>query len=469
MAKLNLVVFAVLASLPLMAQTDTTPPQGTERNEPAPAVSGPMLGSSTEPEPEDIPIEEHVVPVPTIVAGFAPALSFSSKTERSNILSGGLTLGANYDDNAFISSGNSSGNWSYSIFPHIDIQKTTSRTRLDLGYAVGLTVNQDLPSQNQGSHDLGLSLLYRLSPHVNLIVNDRFTKTSGIFSQYDSTAAPQGGSSGGPMSNVPLPIVNQLGNAANAELGYQFSAADAVGFSGGYAFTNYSDAPVGTQLLDNRSTQAAGFYTHRLTPRNWAGVSYRFQKLTFNEGTGETDTHAILLFDTFSLPAKMSISLFAGPEYTDSVPPSIGLPSTASVRQWSPAGGASLSVTGSQTALSVSFTRRITNGGGYQGATESTSVDGGVRYRLSPRWTVSAGGGYSINDSVTLTSGVPPSITSSFVNCGVEKKFGENLTVNAGYSHEFLKGQDILLPDQTQQRNRLILSLSYGFSRPLGR
>src|SRR5689334_4928584 len=112
MAKLNLVVFAVLASLPLMAQTDTTPPQSTERNEPAPAMSGPMLGTSTEPETEEIPIEEHVVPVPMIVAGFAPALSFSSKTERSNILSGGLTLGANYDDNAFISSGNASGNWS---------------------------------------------------------------------------------------------------------------------------------------------------------------------------------------------------------------------------------------------------------------------------------------------------------------------------------------------------------------------
>lgn len=470
MVKLTLLVVTVLASLPLMAQTDTTPSQGTERNEPAPAVSAPVLGSSSEPEPEDIPIEEHVVPVPAIVAGFAPALSFSSKTERSNILSGGITLGANYDDNALISSGSARGNWSYSVFPNIDIQKTTGRTRLDFAYSAGLTVNQELASQNQGSHNLDLSFLYRLSPHVNFIVNDRFAKTSGIFSQYDSTAEPQNGpASGAGFSNVPLPVANQLSNAANAQLGYQFSAEDALGFSGGYSFTNFSDAPASTLLLDNRSSQAAGFYTHRLTPRNWVGISYRFQRLTFGEGSGETNTHSVLLFHTFTLPSKLSISLFGGPEYTDSIPSTLTSPISGFVTQWSPSGGASVNFTGTKTAISVSFTHRTSDGAGYQGAVEATTIDAGLRRRLGPRWTVAAGGGYAKNDSITVVTGVPPSIRSAFINTGLERKFGEHLTVHAGYSHEFLKGQDIAFPDQVQHRNRVIFSLSYAFSRPLGR
>jgi hypothetical protein len=468
MAKLNLLVVAVLASLPLLAQTDTAPPQGTERNEPAPAVSGPMLGSSAEPEPEESPLEEHVVPLPPIVSGFAPTLSFSSKTERSNVISGGVAIGANYDDNALISGTTGKQNWSYSVFPSIDIQKTTSRTRLDLDYSVGLTINQELMSQNQASHALNLELLYRLSPHVNFIVDDRFSKTSGIFSQYDSTAAPQSGSSGG-LSNLPLPVVNQLGNATNAEVGYQFSAEDALGFSGGYRFNHFSDVPTTTSLLDYHSSQASAFYTHRLTLHNWIGISYRFQRLTFTEDTGETITHEIFLFHTFTLPRRVSISLFGGPGYNDVLSPLIGQPETGTFTQWVPSGGASLGITGPKTAFSISFTRRVTDGGGYQGATESTSFDAGLRRRMGPQWLLSAGGGYSSNDSLTAVPGIPPSIRSAFINCGVEKKFGEHISLNAGYSHELLQGQDVASPDEIQRRNRIIFAISYGFTRPLGR
>jgi hypothetical protein len=469
MAKLNLLVVAVLASLPLMAQTDTTPPQGTERNEPAPAVSGPILGSSTEPEAEEVPIEEHVVPVPSIVGGFTPTLSFSNRSERSNFFRAGITVGTNYDDNALITAGDAAGNWSYSIFPTLDIQKRTTRTLLDFGYAAGLTINQELTSQNQGSHDLNLNLLYRVSPHVNFVVEDHFSKTSGVFSQYDSASSPQNSPSGA-INNLVLPVSNQLGNSVNAQLGYQFSADDAVGVSGGFHFQNFSDAPPGTLLLDNQSTQASGFYTHRLTPRNWLGASYGFRRLTLTSGAGEARAHSIVLFHTFTLPSKLVLSLFGGPEYTDDkVEPLSGTPVTNSGSRWAAAGGASLSVTGQKTAFLISFERHTTDGGGYQGPVQSIAFTSGLTRRLGKRWSIAAGGGYTKNDSLTEIAGLPSSLTSGFVNCGLERKFGENLSTHVGYSHEFIKGQDIAAPDKFQQRNRITISLSYGFVRPIGR
>jgi hypothetical protein len=133
-----------------------------------------------------------------------------------------------------------------------------------------------------------------------------------------------------------VPISNQLNNSTSAQLGYQFSANDAVGVSGTYFLANYRDVPVGTQLFDTRSAQVAGFYAHRVTPRNWAGISYRFARLTFTEGSGETLINSILLFDTITLPGKISVSFFAGPESVDVTSPLVGTSvSSPEGKQWS--------------------------------------------------------------------------------------------------------------------------------------
>ena len=136
-----------------------------------------------------------------------------------------------------------------------------------------------------------------------------------------------------PAESAILPISNQLNNSTSAQLGYQFSANDAVGVSGTYFLANYRDVPVGTQLFDTRSAQVAGFYTHRVTARNWAGVSYRFQRLTFTEDSGETLIHSILLFDTITLPGKISVSFFAGPESVEVTSPLVGASVEFSGRQ----------------------------------------------------------------------------------------------------------------------------------------
>ena len=52
---------------------------------------------------------------------------------------------------------------------------------------------------------------------------------------------------------------------------------------------------------------------------------------------------------------------------------------------------------------------------------------------------------------------------------GAERAIRESVILRAGYSHEIQKGQDLLLPDDNAYRNRVWFSISYNFTRPLGR
>ena len=465
-----LLLAASLGAQQTPEETVPAPQETPKRTEPASPVSAPVLTTSQEPDASDIPIEQRVVPVPAIIGGFAPTLAFSSAADRANLLRIGFNVGGSYDDNALITPTNAISNWSYSIFPNISIQQTRSRLRWDLTYAGGVTVNEEFSANNQGSHDLNLNLLYRLSPHVNLILSDHFTITSGIFDQLGSNATPTPGASGAASGSAVLPISNQLNNSTSAQLGYQFSANDAVGVSGTYFLANYRDVPVGTQLFDTRSAQVAGFYTHRVTPRNWAGISYRFARLTFTEDSGETLINSILLFDTITLPGKISVSFFAGPESVDVTSPLVGTSvSSPEGKQWSVAAGASFNWTGQRTSLFGDFTRRTNDGGGLQGPTQSISFNGGVREKLGRFWTLSGTGSFGKNDSLTEGPTIPDSIQFTSLSASVERKIRESIALLAGYSHEIQKGQDFLLPDENAHRNRVWFSISYSFARPLGR
>jgi len=72
MLKSTIVLVAVAAlAVTLNAQESepsaTAPQENTQRSEPAPAVSAPVLSTPTEPEVEDVPIEQHIVPIPEII------------------------------------------------------------------------------------------------------------------------------------------------------------------------------------------------------------------------------------------------------------------------------------------------------------------------------------------------------------------------------------------------------------------
>src|SRR3984893_2944496 len=144
---------------------------GSERTAPAPALTG-IVGMQSEGEAEDA--SSTLPQIPSFLGGEGINTTVLSKMDRSNYLRGGVNVGAVCDDNPLLVSIGQTSNTSESIFPNIRIEESTSRTRWSLGYAGRPSVNQKIPSQNQGSHSLIFDSHSRLSPHVNLRVAETF-------------------------------------------------------------------------------------------------------------------------------------------------------------------------------------------------------------------------------------------------------------------------------------------------------
>ncbi len=460
----------VLLGLEVLSAAQNPPAQGNDapRPTPAPALSGVMGIDSPVPE-EDT--SSNLPQIPALLGGPKMSLAFRSESERSNYLRGGLNVGATYDDNALLTSNNKVGNTTFSVFPNISMEQARSRMRWTLGYAAGLTVNQRLSSRNQGSHDLTFDSQFRLSPHVNLRVAEDFSLTSGFF---DSGSAAVAAGNGGPNANLITPLSKQRSSSTVAEANYHFALRDVVGASGSFYDLHFSDVPAGFTLTNTRTAAASAFWLHGLFGRDWAGVSYRFQRVTFDP-SGETRVHSIMAVNTVSLPGRFTVTGFIGPEYSDNqglVPTGGGAGQAFHFSDWSVAGGVEAGWQKEHTNVAAGYSRRINDGGGVLGAVRLQSVHGDIRQELFPGWAVAVGASYGNNESLTvpLAAGAK-SVNSASVGASLERNLGKNLSLRLGYGHDFQ--EQIGSPDPNLQggahRNRFFVTLGYQWARPLGR
>src|SRR5258708_6554701 len=184
-----LILCWMMAGLQVLAVGQNATPQGPPdqspggggagaRTAPAAPLSG-LAGMQAEGDSEDGGGD--LPQIPALLGGKGMSPAFLTELERSNYLRAGVNVGATYDDNPLLRSGGAESNTSESIFPNISIEQSTSRTRWTLGYAGGLTVNQNFTSQNQGSHNLDFDSQFRLSPHLNLRVAEFFSVTTVFF------------------------------------------------------------------------------------------------------------------------------------------------------------------------------------------------------------------------------------------------------------------------------------------------
>ena len=103
-----------------------------------------------------------------------PGLPICSE-ERANYLRGGVTFNTAYSDNVLgATSATPVSDVSYSVWPTIALDETTSRLHTVLTYAPGFTFYQRTTSRNEADQNLSLDLQYRLSPHVTVSLRDSF-------------------------------------------------------------------------------------------------------------------------------------------------------------------------------------------------------------------------------------------------------------------------------------------------------
>jgi hypothetical protein len=408
--------------------------------------------------------------VPAMVGGYGSSLAFGEEMERSNYVRGGVTVQGTYDDNPYATNGGSSvTNYAVSIFPQISLDQSRSRIRWLLNYAGGFTFNQKLTDQNQTSQNFNFDLQYRLSPHVNVRATEVVALTTGLFGPVNSLSGSAPGVPQGSNTFVLTPLARTFTTVTRGEIGYQFSATDIVGASGGFSSLNYSDVTQGSSLLDNRTENASGYYMHRLTPTNWLGASYSFQHLGYPGSLDNTVVHSVIAFDTYALTPSITLSIYGGPQYSDNQFPTASTPPLASTQtMWSPGGGASFSWTGLVTSASVNFAHSIADGGGLQGSVQLNSVSGSFRRQITRRTAVTFSGSYATNNELASSSGGVSTATYASGGVSVTRRLGTNYYVQASYARQSQQTTGINTFGNDVQRDLVMASFSYQFARPWG-
>ncbi len=458
--------FLLLTGTPLWSQQQ----QEDKPAMPAPAVSAGLLGgygnSSDSSANPDVGEDRMLTPPP--VSGGSFPVSYTSE-ERSNYLRGGVTFNTAYSDNVLgATSTTPVSDVSYSVWPTIALDETTSRLHTLLTYAPGFTFYERTSSRNEQDQNLSLALQYRLSPHVTASFADGFQKSSSVFNQPDQgLAGAVSGTAQGANDSVIAPLADRLSNNGNAGITYQFSANAMVGASGTFTNLHYPNPSEVPGLYDAASRGGSAFYSYRVSQQHYLGVTYQYQELLSypTGGTNQTRTDAFLFFYTYYPTPRFSFSLFGGPQHYSAGAQflSASQPVIPAASSWTPSGGASVNWQSLHTGMAVSYARTVSSGGGLVGAVELDSANASLRQQLTRNLSASLAGGYANNGVLSVASLGGHSISAT---AALQHQVGNHFNVQGGYTRLH---QDYSFLAANPDTNREWVAVSYQFSRPLGR
>jgi hypothetical protein len=395
---------------------------------------------------------------------------------RSNYLSAGLAIDTAYDNNLLVGGGSVPiGDVIYSIFPTIAINQITTRQTRIFTYSPGFTLYQHTSSLNGINQNADLDFQYRLSPHAAIVLRDSFQKSSNIFEQpYSLSIGAISGSSQSLSTEVVAPYADHLNNVANVGISYQFSRNAMLGAGGLFAESNYPNPTQASGLYNSNSIGGSAFYTSRLSGTQYFGVTYQYltsrsnpvnvQGIAANSGI-DVQTQALLPFYTVYFTPTVSLSLSVGPQHYEATQAL-----SSSIRSWAPSVMTSIGWQRSRTNFVASYSRSVTGGVGLPGAFNSNSANASARWQTTRTWTIGANGSYAIYKNLTpLFSLSSPNGHTLSGTASVQHTIGEHLKTELEYTrlHQSYNGVQVIFgaPDS----NRESISLSYQFTRLLGR
>jgi hypothetical protein len=309
---------------------------------------------------------------------------------------------------------------------------------------------------------------------VTFSAGDGFQKSSNVFNQPDlaSAGAVFGGTQGANFS-VFAPIADRLSNFGNFTITYQFAANATVGASGTFMNLHYPNPAQVPGLFDSSSQGGSVFYSFRVSRMHYIGVTYQYQRLLSfpKQAQNETQTQSVLFYYTLYPATGFSISFFGGPQYADIGPQFFDIASTATQpsRSSNPEAGASLSWQGRLSSLAISYAHMISSGVGLIGAVRMDGANALIGQQLSRTLSASVSGMYAQNDVLAATplfSGNGHTISGT---ASLQQQFGQHLKVQLGYTRLHQDYSSVAVLAGTPNTNREFVSVSYQFSRPLGR
>ncbi len=404
--------------------------------------------------------DDHMM-VPAPVSGVGYPVAGTSEI-RSNYLSAGVDFMAAYVDNVF--AGGSIQPVSaetFTILPSVALSQTMPRQRRSISYGAGFTFYHPTSELNDAEQNANLSYDYRVSPRIMFSVHDGFVQaTSALAQPYTNASA----SAGGVMQDVLTPFASRVTNTTSVGVTYQYALNAMIGAGGTSDYLNYPDASQAQGLSNSFSDGVSGFYSRRVTPRQYLGFIYNYEHYRTTQIDSTTDANTFSVYFTHYFEQHFSISVEGGAESYQTSGDSLTYLSA-----WTPHVVASIGWQGRYSSLSAQFTRSVTAGGGLVGS--YTTTTGGVDFhrQLTRYWRTDLGSTYYNDDTQPQLGPVASSGGRSFsASASVQRRLSERLSVRFGYDRLQSHYADVPVLAGGTNSNRVYASLSYYFARPLG-
>jgi len=386
----------------------------------------------------------------------------------SNYVTGGIGITQMYTDNAELSNSSQISDLSYNIEPHIALSHITPRLSYDAAVAAGFVVNRKLDDRNQATQNAALELSYHLSQFVVLRLSDSFQNTTGLWTGPGSGGVGSASAGVGPIQQ-PNPSLLTYGrfraNTALVELSGQFSATSYAGIRGTQTHTWFPSGatdPVLGPLYGGDTYSAEAFYNHRFSLRNWGRITARAQRFDLSQPLGHTDSGSVLFMYAVSIRPTTTLSFFGGPQLSVTSAPAETTPGSGfQPRMWSPNAGVIFNADTRTMSGTASYTHGVSDGGGLFSAVTLDSAEAQIFRRFGRRFEI--GPGFTFAESTPIVSGEKVRTYSGSLQSTIRLR---DCSFGAGYSHDNRSGVG---SSTAASSNRIWISFSYDFIRPIGR
>ena len=460
-----LVMFLILSCGCVLAQTDTGTPDTTG---PKPAYTYQDQTPPTQPGPQPA----FTYPDTT------PSLDFLSESIENSSITLGITTGFTFYNNAYATNGSNSNWWLYRVTPNIKIQqffpKFSWRAGYSGGYQTYLYSNRRGNANNNANNSLFsqsayAGFIWQLSPHWQFMANNTFHYSANPFDSYLTTPGTPTMNNPNPIIYTPLTRFTQ--NFGTMTLTNRLTKVDTLSFNGTANLRRTSTYNLLTSVPFYNLVSYGGraSYAHQLSPRLTLGAGYNYNSLDFGKGIQRSGIQTILGTVDYLLRPNMTISFWAGPEYTQtkSIITLLGQSFITHNSLWSAALGANFGWQTTRNSVRAGFSRQVSDGGGLIATSQVNSVHADYRRMITMKWDATVGARYFHAVSTTTAS---RSFNNFFTNLAVNYKIAKSLNATANYGFVHVSQSNVFLIGSGHYQSNLFGgSISYSWNHPLGR
>jgi len=454
--RLLIFVLALAAAIPVAAQTDTS--------QSSPQSSQPVM--------------------PAHVGSETPGLASQSDLEYKNVIVASFLGGAMYEDNAIAVAATGStpahftGDKRFFAQPSIAYQRTHRNTRITVSYAPG--IDGSIQNASGASYTHNLSADVQFSPFSRMIIHlrqDYSVSTNPFESVGKVSVLPSLGGYFGPNYDGVLPSTKRTSLISTAELSYVMTPRTSLGFTGGYQRFDYNPivAPNSvtalTTLIGARDINASMFFTRQMTKRNSVGLQYAFMDI-HSLPSARTQSHGLLLFDSWQLSRHTSLMVYGGAEFSRShnvFPVQLGpftLLASADTSGWRPTAGLAYQWSGERNAIQIQAVHRLSDGGGLMSTVSMTYGAIGWHTRLTRRWTMDTTFRVTDQEGLSLTN-QSSAFRSYWGGLSLSRTVTRNFSIQFEYAHINQTGTG--LTTSPTDHNLYQMGIQYYLVKPLGR